>query len=356
MTSNSTKQTTIDFFRENNYFGLDPEEVIFFEQDNLPCLTLDGKVILDEKNIISKAPDGNGGLYRALRKHNIMEDMYSKGVKYIHTYCVDNILVKMADPIFMGFCMSKNADCAAKVVKKTIPQEPVGVICKVNDRFQVVEYSEISFKTAQDRNSEGDLRFNEGNICNHFFSIEFLNNVAHNFEHDLKHHVALKKIPYIDEHGIRQKPTKPNGIKLEKFVFDVFQYAQNFVLWEVLREDEFSPLKNAIGADKDTPLTCKKDLMAMHHRWLVEAGGEFHHEPGSPIPFIQRCQENSDELPTLCEISPLVSYNGEGLSYYVNGKQFEPPLVLDYDLSRNIVTFNGLDLLTYNSMHRNLNN
>lgn len=117
MTSEHTQESTQEFFRRNEHFGLDKNSIVFFEQFMLPCLTNDGKVILDERHKMSRAPDGNGGLYRALFKRQIIDDMQRRGVKYIHVYCVDNILVKMADPVFVGFCLEKNANCAAKVQK-----------------------------------------------------------------------------------------------------------------------------------------------------------------------------------------------------------------------------------------------
>ncbi len=178
MTSEHTQESTISYFKSHNYFGLNGDNIIFFEQFMLPCFTMDGKIILDEKHKLSKAPDGNGGLYRALLKRKILDDMIKRGIKYLHIYCVDNILVKMADPVFIGFCIQKNANCAAKVVKKTDPDEKVGVICKVHDRFQVVEYSEISQVTRNLRDEDGELTYNAGNICNHFLNTEFLNELC----------------------------------------------------------------------------------------------------------------------------------------------------------------------------------
>jgi UDP-N-acetylglucosamine/UDP-N-acetylgalactosamine diphosphorylase len=178
MTSEHTQESTISYFKSNDYFGLNSNDIVFFEQFMLPCFTNEGKFILDEKHKLSKAPDGNGGLYRALLKRKILDDMLKRGIKHLHIYCVDNILVKMADPVFVGFCIQKNANCAAKVVKKTDPDEKVGVICKVHDRFQVVEYSEISQVTRNLRDEDGELTYNAGNICNHYLNTEFLNDLC----------------------------------------------------------------------------------------------------------------------------------------------------------------------------------
>uniref|UniRef100_A0A8C5GPK9 UDP-N-acetylhexosamine pyrophosphorylase-like protein 1 n=1 Tax=Gouania willdenowi TaxID=441366 RepID=A0A8C5GPK9_GOUWI len=322
MTSEFTLSRTQSFFEQNQHFGLNPSNVVMFEQRMIPSVSFDGKILLQEKWKIATAPDGNGGLYAALEDNNVLEDMRSRGVEYLQVYCVDNILVKMADPLFIGFCLSKGADCGAKVVEKAYPSEPVGVVCRMGGVSQVVEYSEIGAETAELRGPEGELMFNAGNICIHFFTRNFLQEVAQKFKDELKPHVALKKIPFIDECGNKVTPSKANGIKMEKFVFDVFPFSRTFVVLEVPREEEFSPLKNAEGSKADNPSTVRNSLLTQHTRWAMSAGARLLNQYGNSV-----TTHTSDAAQV--EISPLVSYSGEGLEELLRGRTLTTPLLLD---------------------------
>ncbi|XP_030755882.1 UDP-N-acetylhexosamine pyrophosphorylase-like protein 1 [Sitophilus oryzae] len=309
MTSGATNATTRKFLEANDFFGLPATNVKLFEQGLLPCFDFDGKLLLEDRNAVALAPDGNGGVYRALETSDILADMTQRGVKYVHVYCVDNILVKVADPLFIGYCITKEAECGAKVVSKEEATEPVGVVCKVDGRFQVVEYSEITERTAKLRDASGNLVFRAGNICNHFFSVDFLRAVCEQHERNLKLHVAKKKIAHVDARGEKVKPDTPNGIKIEKFVFDAFQFASRFVTWEVPRTREFSALKNADGAKKDCPSTARRDLLHLHRTYVERAGGFV--DPGVDV-----------------EVSPLLSYGGENLEKKVRGRRFQSSTIL----------------------------
>uniref|UniRef100_A0A6M2DGS5 UDP-N-acetylglucosamine diphosphorylase n=1 Tax=Xenopsylla cheopis TaxID=163159 RepID=A0A6M2DGS5_XENCH len=310
MTSEHTMHPTMDYFECHNYFGLDKSNVVMFEQGSMPCFDFEGKIILDQKHRLAMAPDGNGGLYRALRDKGILDDIERRKVHFLHTHSVDNILIKVADPVFVGYCSLNNADCANKVVEKCSPTEAIGVVCKVDGKYQVVEYSEISTETAHKRNKDGRLTFSAGNICNHLFSAPFLRKIANVHEAKLKLHVAKKKIPYVDNSGERIIPSEPNGIKIEKFVFDVFEFAENFLAFGVRREVEFSALKNADSAGKDCPSTAKAALLRLHKQYIEDAGGIV-------IDF--------------CEISPLVTYAGEELEDLVKNATVSNQIVAPVD-------------------------
>ncbi|KLU88598.1 hypothetical protein MAPG_07583 [Magnaporthiopsis poae ATCC 64411] len=319
MTSGPTRKPTEDFFVQNKHFGLDKADVMFFEQGVLPCISNDGKIILEDKGRVAVAPDGNGGIYQALVVSGVLDDMRKRGVAHIHAYCVDNCLVKVADPVFVGFAASKDVDIATKVVRKRNATESVGLILLKNGKPDVVEYSEIDKETAEATDPKlgaGVLKFRAANIVNHYYSFRFLESIPL-WASKLPHHVARKKIPHVDlASGEAVKPAKPNGIKLEQFVFDVFPMLElaKFACMEVRREDEFSPLKNARGTGEDDPDTSKRDIMQQGKKWIQAAGATV----------------TSEDPDAGIEVSPLISYGGEGLEA-LKGKSITAPALLNIE-------------------------
>lgn len=296
MTSGPTRDPTEEFFQKHNYFGLDKKNIFIFEQGVLPCISNEGKIMMQSKAKAAVAPDGNGGIYQALLTSGAREDMRARGIQHIHAYCVDNCLVRVADPVFIGFAASLDVDIATKVVRKRNATESVGLILQKNGKPGVVEYSEIDKETAEakDPKQPDVLKFRAANIVNHYYSFRFLESIE-TWAHKLPHHVARKKIPCIDaQSGDVVKPEKPNGIKLEQFVFDVFPLTalEKFASIEVRREDEFSPLKNAQGTGEDDADTSKRDVMNQGQRWIEKAGGVV----------------VTEDEGTGVEVSPLISY------------------------------------------------
>jgi len=314
MTSGPTRLATETFFRAHNYFGLEGNQITLFDQGTLPCFNMDGTQILQESpNKYCESPDGNGGLYKAIQTNGIIDDFVNKGIKHIHMYCVDNVLVKVADPLFLGFAIDKKFDLATKAVRKRDAKESVGLIVLDDDIKKpcVIEYSEITSELANktEPNDSSKLFLRAANIVNHYYSVDLLKKSVPKWilsQDFLPFHIAKKKIPSLHpETGEFYKPSEPNGIKLEQFIFDVFPSVDldKFGCLEVERTDEFSPLKNADGAKNDTPTTCRQHFLQLGSKWIKENGGII---------------ENDG----LVEVTPLTSYGGEGLEF-VKGKHFK---------------------------------
>ncbi|KAK6747003.1 hypothetical protein RB195_000320 [Necator americanus] len=272
--------------------GLSPEQITIFCQSEIPAFDNEGNLLLSSRHSIVTAPNGNGGLYAALAP--FLPAMKTRGVKYFHVYCIDNILCKVADPHMLGFFIEHGADVVTKTILKQ-PGELVGSVCLDKGVPRVTEYSELGAELAERKADDGRLLFCAGSIANHLYSLEFLESFCNNSFY-LPYHRASKKIPHVASDGSFVKPTVPNGIKLEQFVFDVFERSKNFYIWEVEREDEFSPLKNADSAGKDCLSTCKRDLAVLNKKWLMKAGAIVDKEP--------------------VYLSSSLSYGGEGLERF----------------------------------------
>lgn len=319
MTSEPTRAATESFFKDHDYFGLDSLQVTFFNQGTLPCFDLSGqKILMSSPSSICESPDGNGGLYKAIQKAGILEDMKKRGVKHVHMYCVDNCLVKVADPVFIGFAVDGKFDLATKAVRKRDALESVGLIVldKNSNKPCVIEYSEISKDLAEkiDPEDSEKLYLRAANIVNHYYSVKLLDSMLLKWtssQEYLPFHIAKKKIACYDPAtNSYVKPSEPNGIKLEQFIFDVFSSVElaKFGCLEVERLEEFSPLKNSNAAANDNPNSCRKHFMELGTKWVRENGGVVAPED-------------------LVEVTSLTSYGGEHLEK-VKGQHFENEAIL----------------------------
>lgn len=253
MTSRENNKQTVKFFEDNNYFEYGSENIKFFIQSEQPMLNEEGKILLETKSKIRKASDGHGGIFNAMVKSGIVQDMEEKHIKWVFFGGVDNILSKMVDSLLVGLAIDKNVLVAAKSLVKAYPEEKVGVFCKKNGKPSVIEYTEISKQMAEAKNENGELKFGESHILCNLFNIKAIIKMSNA---SFKYHVAHKKSNYINENGELVKPEIPNAYKFESFLFDAFEQLDDMVILRVKREEEFAPIKNAQG--KDSPETAIK--------------------------------------------------------------------------------------------------
>lgn len=260
MTSRENDEATRKFFEDNNYFEYPKENIMFFKQGELPMIDDDGKIILDEKGLIKEAADGHGGVFESIYKNGALEDMKKRGIEWIFIGGVDNVLVRMADPTFIGFVADNNYKIASKTIVKEYPEERVGVFCKKDDKPYVIEYTEISKEMANEKNTAGELVYSEAHMLLNMFNIEILEEIA---SVKLPYHSAYKKASYMDDDGKIINPETPNAYKFETFIFDAFGLAQDVGLYRGRREEDFSPVKNASGVD--SPETARRDYIKYHN-------------------------------------------------------------------------------------------
>lgn len=253
MTSKENNNATEKFFEEHDFFGLPYEDVKFFKQGELPMLTTEGKLMIDENGLIKLASDGHGGVFESLVKNGYLEDMKRRGIEWIFISGVDNVLAGLVDPIAVGLAITEGTLATGKSVVKRSPNENVGVFCKKNGKPSVIEYTEITEEMANALDSNGELLYGESHILLNLFNIKALENIAQN---KLPYHKAFKKAKYMDENGEVIKPEKPNAYKYEAFIFDAFESLDSMSILRVKREDEFAPLKNAEG--EDSPDTARE--------------------------------------------------------------------------------------------------
>ncbi len=267
MTSEANNEATVKCFEDNNYFGLDKKDVFFFTQGMWPGMTKDGKIILDAPGHVFMSPDGHGGLLAALKRSGALADMKKRGIKSVFFFQVDNPLVEIADPAFIGYHVQEESEYSLKLCAKRDPFEKVGVPMQFGDQFRMVEYTEMTEEQCKRKAKDGKLYFLYGSPAIHVFDRAFLEREA---SKAMPLHLAFKKIPVVDSKGSVVKPSEPNGYKFEKFIFDILPNAKRAAFLAFEQKDEFSPVKNAEGGD--SPATCKADLTAKWTKWLAEAG------------------------------------------------------------------------------------
>lgn len=250
MTSPLNHKETVGIFEANNYYGLGKENVFIFQQGTLPNFSFDGRILLAEKHKVAGSPDGHGGSLKALYRSGAVEDMKKRGVKHLSYWQVDNPLVHIFDPLFIGLHEMDGSQMSSKALLKAHPKEKVGNFCLADGKVTVIEYSDLPDELAEKRAADDSLLFKLGSIGIHIISRDFVEKLNANNSFSLPLHRAVKKIPCVDpETGQQIKPEEPNGIKLETFVFDALPLADNPVILETIRSEEFAPVKNATGPD-----------------------------------------------------------------------------------------------------------
>lgn len=296
MTSPATDSETKMFFADHAYFGLPREEIFFFCQGTMPALDLaTGKLLLEAPGRLFLSPDGHGGTLTALSKSGLLEQLRRRGIRHLFYFQVDNPLVKVADPTFIGRHLSQRSEASSKIVPKQGPKDRLGNLVLVDGRCTMIEYSDLPDSLANERDANGRLHLWAGSPAIHIFDVDFLERVTEGVGL-LPFHTARKKVPYLDEKGEIVQPQSENALKFERFIFDVLPLAARWLVLETSHRQEFAPLKNAEGAD--SPQSVQAALTNLAADWLAHADIE--------VP-----QGASGEPALALEVSPLFALDAD---------------------------------------------
>lgn len=255
MTSDKNNEDTVNFFKEHNYFGYDKDYIKFFVQEMAPSCDYNGKLYMEAKDTLSLSPNGNGGWFSSLIKAGLIKDINEKGVEWLNVFSVDNVLQRIADPVFVGATIDAGCVCGSKVVRKAEPNEKVGVLCLEDGKPSIVEYYEMTDEIINSRDTDGNLLYNFGVTLNYLFKVDKLIDIMNK---NMPLHIVEKKIPYIDDNANLVKPDAPNGYKFETLVLDMIHLMDNCLSFEIDRKKEFAPIKNRTGVDS---LDTARELM-----------------------------------------------------------------------------------------------
>ena len=262
MTSDKNHEKTVSFMEKMNYFGYDPSKIWFFKQEMAPASDRDGKVYMEAKDKISTSPNGNGGWFLSMKRCGLIEKVNELGIEWLNTFAVDNVLQRIADPVFVGATIASGCASGAKTVRKAAPDEKVGVMCLANGRPSIIEYYEMTPELMNTKNEKGDPAYNFGVIMNYLFREKDLERIV---DEVLPVHVVEKKIACLDEDGNPVSPSEPNGFKFEQLVLDMVRELDTCLPVEVDRTREFAPIKNKTGIDsvESARELCKKNGIAL---------------------------------------------------------------------------------------------
>ena len=257
MTSDKNDKDTREFFAQHDYFGYDRDFVFFFIQDMAPSVDYNGKLLLEEKYKLSLSPNGNGGWFSSMVRAGLLDKITSMGVEWLNVFAVDNVLQEMADPVFIGATIQSGKPSGSKVVRKAFPEERVGVMCKENGKPSIVEYYELTEEMKNRKDANGEPAYNYGVILNYLLKVDSLVAILNE---QLPVHIVEKKIPYLDKNGNKINPAEPNGYKFEELILDMIHLLDDCLVFEVLRNREFAPVKNKEGTDSiETARTLLKE-------------------------------------------------------------------------------------------------
>ncbi len=283
MTSPMNYPQTVEIFKADNYYGLEAEDVFVFQQGTLPNFAFEGRILLEDKARIARSPDGHGGCIRALARSGALADMQRRGIEYISYWQVDNPLVRLFDPLFIGLHALDGAEMSSRAVIKNSPKEKVGNFCLVDGKVTVIEYSDLPDELAEKRRPDGSLVFELGSIAIHIINTSFVKKL-NTEDFSLPLHKAVKKIPHIDPAGQPRRAEAAQRHQARILHLRALPMAEKSIILDIVRSEQFAPVKNATG--EDSVETTRRMMVERAAAWLESAGVKVPRKPDGSVDAI----------------------------------------------------------------------
>ena len=262
-------EAATEFFKAHQYFGFKENDIKFFTQGVMPATDFEGKLLKSAEDSLAFSPNGHGGSLKALIDSSSIKDMKERGIEHLSYFQVDNPLISIINPLFIGLHILKESDMSSRSLTKTGPYEKLGNFVVTDQKLTIIEYSDLPDYKAEERDESGELRYRAGSPAIHIIRRDFIEKFA-NQSLSLPYHRAEKKVPFINDNGELIKPEEANAVKFETFIFDALPLAKNPVILEAERGEEFSPVKNKTGVDSIE--SSQKDQNSKAISWLKKAG------------------------------------------------------------------------------------
>ena len=241
MTSTNNYFDTISFFEQNNFFDYGRNNIVFFVQENMPIIDINGKLVLSEIYKVNLASNGNGNLFSSLKKSNLIKDMEQKKLQWLFVGGIDNVLLDPLDPIFIGNTIDSKFEIGSKTLFKESPSDISWVFARKNGKPAIVDCENFTEEISKLKDISGKYLYREKNMLAHIFSLNAIKQMANI---SLPYHRAFRKNAFVNFEGMKEVPESPNIYKFEQFVFDAFSYFDNIALLRVDSDNEFAPIKD----------------------------------------------------------------------------------------------------------------
>jgi len=268
MTGPQNHQATEEYFESERWFGLGRDTVHLFMQGSLPSFSPEGRLLMAPDGGLFFNPKGHGGVIEALRQSGSLAAMREQRVEHLFYFQVDNPLVRVPDPVFLGFHCRARSRISAKVVEKAYPEEKLGIIVTADGRPSVIEYSDLDEARMRARGPDGRLFYGQGSIAIHILDVPFLESPGLH----LPWHMARKNAKTLNPTAEGTEIQERDAVKMEMFVFDAIPLADRALFFETDRAEEFAPLKNREG--QDSIASCLQGQLEQAARWLSGVGVE----------------------------------------------------------------------------------